>query len=587
MAVKKCFDAFNNATDAQRTFREIMFLQQLYGHEHVVKLVNIHKASNDRDIYIVCEYMESDLHAVIKANILEPIHKQFIVHQLLKVLKFMHTGQIIHRDVKPSNVLINSACHIKLCDFGLARSVSCSPSVNGLLLGGIASPVASMNPGGYSTTGGAIGPVMTDYVATRWYRAPEILLGSNAYTLGVDIWSIGCILGEMLLGKPLFPGSNTIDQVSRVLGVTGFPSVTDIESMRSPCAGSIIEAVISSSPEKRPGLASIVPAGSSQEALNLMQMCFQFNPARRPTARELLRHPFVVAFHDDRKEPDAPGPIRLPVDDNIKYTVDDYRNRLYFEIVKRHNEVRQTRLPEPEPADFSTPSLPKPATDQRSAPRESQKAEHSAKSDHYSKSDHSNVRADHSSVRVDHSVARAPGALRSGSSAPLVVVASTDSSGSDPQSDFNKNAIHGDPKRSAYVPWGRQGSEKNVAEKSMPIQASEKLSRNPDPRNPDIPRNPELPRNSYDSRTSGEQSRTSITSVNGSILGEKQGPYRSQLSAPWAVDADRSPYGFSDKAAPAPVSAGLAGWASNGISGAGGLPPKSSIPRAPGLRQGD
>lgn len=79
-------------------------------------------------------------------------------------------------------------------------------------------------------------PILTDYVATRWYRAPEILLGSNKYTKGVDMWSLGCILAELLMGKPVFPGTSTIDQLDRVLQITGRPTSDDIESISSPLA---------------------------------------------------------------------------------------------------------------------------------------------------------------------------------------------------------------------------------------------------------------------------------------------------------------------------------------------------------------
>lgn len=140
-----------------------------------------------RRLPTACVYRpETDLHAVIRANILEEIHKKYIIYQLVKALKFMHSADLLHRDIKPSNLLLNSDCHVKLCDFGLCRNIA-------------------------ETAGPQ--PHLTDYVATRWYRAPEILLGSPRYTKGVDIWAVGCILGEMLSGRPTFPGTSTMNQV--------------------------------------------------------------------------------------------------------------------------------------------------------------------------------------------------------------------------------------------------------------------------------------------------------------------------------------------------------------------------------------
>ena len=114
VALKKIFDAFQNATDAQRTFREIMYLQGLTGHENIIRLQNVLKAENDKDIYLVFDYMETDLHAVIRANILEPVHKQFIVYQTLKALLYCHSGDLVHRDLKPSNLLLNEECLLKV-----------------------------------------------------------------------------------------------------------------------------------------------------------------------------------------------------------------------------------------------------------------------------------------------------------------------------------------------------------------------------------------------------------------------------------------------------------------------------------------
>ena len=203
VALKKNFDAFQNATDAQRTFREIIFLQELNGHENIIRLQNVIRAENDRDIYLVFDFMDTDLHAVIRANILEDIHKQYIIYQVLKCLKYMHSANLLHRDLKPSNLLLNSECHVKVADYGLARSLD------------------TKDPDQQ--------PLLTDYVATRWYRAPEILLGSNKYTKGVDMWSLGCILAELLLGKPVFPGTSTLNQLDRVMEITGRPTADDIE----------------------------------------------------------------------------------------------------------------------------------------------------------------------------------------------------------------------------------------------------------------------------------------------------------------------------------------------------------------------
>ncbi|KAK6028485.1 kinase domain protein [Ostertagia ostertagi] len=125
VALKKIFDAFRNQTDSQRTFREVMFLQEFGRHPNVIKLFNIHKADNDRDIYLVFEYMEADLHNVIKKmTILKDVHKQYIMCQLFRAIRFLHSGNVLHRDLKPSNVLLDADCRVKLADFGLARSLS-------------------------------------------------------------------------------------------------------------------------------------------------------------------------------------------------------------------------------------------------------------------------------------------------------------------------------------------------------------------------------------------------------------------------------------------------------------------------------
>eukprot|EP00929_Paragymnodinium_shiwhaense_P003862 TRINITY_DN104560_c0_g1_i1.p1 TRINITY_DN104560_c0_g1~~TRINITY_DN104560_c0_g1_i1.p1 ORF type:complete len:510 (+),score=120.24 TRINITY_DN104560_c0_g1_i1:84-1613(+) len=312
VALKKCFDAFQNSTDAQRTFREIMFLQELNGHENIVRLTNVLKADNDKDIYLVTDYMESDLHAVIRASILEDIHKQYIVYQLLKALQYMHSGEMLHRDIKPSNILLNSDCQVKVCDFGLARSL-------------------------HQIGDNMQNPVLTDYVATRWYRAPEILLGSTSYTKGVDIWSVGCILGELLSGKPIFPGTSTMNQLDRVCQVTGKPTQDDIDSIKSPFAATMLEGL--SIGRARP-LQEMFPSAPA-EALDMMKRCMMFNPNKRFSAKEGARHAYVVQFHNPEDEVDCEQPINIPIDDNTKLTVEDYRERLYTEVQEKKKAQRR------------------------------------------------------------------------------------------------------------------------------------------------------------------------------------------------------------------------------------------------------
>jgi len=312
-ALKKIFGAFQNATDAQRTFREIIFLQELTDHENIITLLDVMKADNDKDIYLVFEYMETDLHAVIRANILEDIHKRFIIYQLLKAIKYMHTAQVIHRDMKPSNLLLNSECLVKVADFGLARLID-APKEDG-----------------------ARQQVLTDYVATRWYRAPEILLGSTTYTKGVDMWSIGCILGELLGGKPMFPGTSTMNQIDRIIEVTGRPSSKDIDAIQSEFAAQMLENL--PEPNER-GLESMYP-NADGDAHDLLKKLLMFNPDKRITVEESLAHPYVAQFHNPEEELSCGKSIHIPIDDNKKLTVAAYRDELYTSIIKVNVETKK------------------------------------------------------------------------------------------------------------------------------------------------------------------------------------------------------------------------------------------------------
>lgn len=301
VAVKKIFDAFRNETDAQRTFREVMFLRSFRNHPNIVRLHSIHRAANHMDIYLSFEFMESDLHNVIKrGSILKDIHKRFVMYQLLNATQYIHSGNVIHRDMKPSNVLIDSKCRCKIADFGLARSIGVQQQQQ--------LHQTSLDAAG-DAADAITAPCLTDYVATRWYRAPEILVASKRYTMGIDMWSLGCILGEMLLGKPLFPGSCTVNQIERIVGALPRVTEADIASVGGGFGTALLaqgkQAVGRSSGNGLAGqqqhqqpvatLASLdeMLAGAPEDAKELVNALLRLDPMKRLTAKQALCHRYI------------------------------------------------------------------------------------------------------------------------------------------------------------------------------------------------------------------------------------------------------------------------------------------------------
>lgn len=295
VALKRIRGAFDNPTDAQRTFREVLTLRALQGHPYINGLIEVMNAGNGRDLYLVLEFVPADLSSLFRMAGLEIDHIVAIIYQLVTALNFLHSGGIVHRDLKPSNVLISYSCEVKLCDFGLARSLGADP---------VHSIHFEQKAEGEKTSEVIFNesetrPPMTERISTRWYRAPELLFERGEYGREVDIWALGCIFGELVTGEPLFPGRDSSDQLSKVLeGMKG--------SADSPC-----------SIQKRVSLEG--------PALDFLLRCLELDPGKRITASEALNHKLFKGIRRPEAEEPHGGPVNFPSAAFQKLPVAAYR----------------------------------------------------------------------------------------------------------------------------------------------------------------------------------------------------------------------------------------------------------------------
>ncbi|XP_076448485.1 cyclin-dependent kinase 20-like [Babylonia areolata] len=240
--------------------REIKALQQIEDNPYVVRLREVFPHGSM--IVLVFEYMLSDLSEVIRKSerpLTEAQVKSYML-MLFKGLAFLHENNIMHRDLKPANLLISSTGHLKLADFGLAR--------------------VFQNQGERQ---------YSHQVATRWYRAPELLYGARKYDEGVDLWAAGCIFGELLNNSPVFPGENDIEQLCLVIRVLGTPNEKTWPGMSEEDLPDFRK--ISFSPCQPIPLEEIFP-DASPDALDLLK-CFLVYPSKkRISAKDALLHPY-------------------------------------------------------------------------------------------------------------------------------------------------------------------------------------------------------------------------------------------------------------------------------------------------------
>ncbi|NWT94428.1 CDKL2 protein, partial [Urocynchramus pylzowi] len=257
VAVKKFLESDDDAAVRKIALREVKLLKQLR-HENLVNLLDVCKRK--KRWYLVFEFVDhtvlDDLEASPSGLDYDRVRKYLF--QIMRGIAFCHSHNIIHRDIKPENILVSQSGVVKLCDFGFAR------------------PLATP------------GEVYTDYVATRWYRAPELLVGDSKYGRPVDVWAVGSLVTEMLTGEPLFPGDSDIDQLFHITKCLGnlIPRQQELFYKNPLFAGlKLPEVKELESLEKR--YPKLPPA-----ALDLAKECLQIDPDKRPSCAELLQGDF-------------------------------------------------------------------------------------------------------------------------------------------------------------------------------------------------------------------------------------------------------------------------------------------------------
>ena len=322
-ALKKIFYAFRTSANAQRCYREVSYLTHLKNHPFIIRLHKVHRSSNDFDLYLIFDLMETDLYGTIHSNLLSDIHHRFIFWQLLCALKYIHSAGIIHRDIKPSNILLDHNAQIKLTDFGLGRTF------DSLFVEDQENNVEQ-----------------SDMIVTRWYRPPEIMLGApnfGNYDYAVDMWGAGCVLAEMVSKSTLFSGTTPSDQIERILAYTGKPTDEDIEGIASSTDSDKTKQNIDHVKKLLNDVTYCYPyvnidnnpifKNVSKDAIDLIKKLTTLNPKKRLTAEQALAHPYLSQFHSLSKEVSAKSKIQLTLDDSKTFTVREYRNVIYKETV--------------------------------------------------------------------------------------------------------------------------------------------------------------------------------------------------------------------------------------------------------------
>jgi len=310
VAVKKIEHAFEHIAFTRRALRELRILRNLR-HENIVSILSVFLHGDKEtfmEIYVVSELMETDLTSIVNSNqSLTDDHYQFFIYQILRGLKYIHSAEVIHRDLKPRNMLVNANCDLKICDFGLAH----------IRLG---SDVE-------------VAPA-TQYVCTRWYRAPEVLCSWTCYNEGIDVWSVACIFAEMINKAPLFPGMSTQHQLQLLTQIMGSQPDAAAKMPNEKC-----QSFLKSLPHTEPRRLDEVLPGASPEAIQLLGMMLVFDPDERCSVEMALQSKFLESLHNPEDEPTR-GPLDGAGFEFERGNIDDtvLREEIYKEMLQYHSE---------------------------------------------------------------------------------------------------------------------------------------------------------------------------------------------------------------------------------------------------------
>uniref|UniRef100_H3DCD0 mitogen-activated protein kinase n=1 Tax=Tetraodon nigroviridis TaxID=99883 RepID=H3DCD0_TETNG len=296
VAVKKLSRPFQSIIHAKRTYRELRLLKHMK-HENVIGLLDVFSPASClkefKDVYLVTHLMGADLNNIVKCQKLTDDHVQFLIYQILRGLKYIHSADIIHRDLKPGNLAVNEDCELKILDFGLARHTD---------------------------------DEMTGYVATRWYRAPEIMLNWMHYNMTVDIWSVGCIMAELLTGKNSVSWLPDIDQLKLIMLLVGTPGPELLKKLSSESARNYIHSL----PHMPKRNFADVFLGANPHAVDLLEKMLVLDTDKRITAAEALAHPYFTQYHDPEDEP-----VAEPLDQSFEsrdLKIEEWKRLTYEEV---------------------------------------------------------------------------------------------------------------------------------------------------------------------------------------------------------------------------------------------------------------